>query len=224
MILQIPSSNRHFNAYHQNNSLLFQFILAEFLDVYQEIRKIEALKNEGYETLGASLVKLVGASRDYMRFFAWNFSDGTLSKLKNYCALFSENADGEEKEPIAIQHYADKAWGSCLQATDLLLELPEERATIALTIEKGCNAVHRFAKLIVRVITQFRDDENVVFFVLKHHQKFDALFGSRFISKLFSRMYPKGIKEVRHFLLKKYEARGFENILPTIEAKITEIL
>jgi hypothetical protein len=233
-------SARHVNSYHQNNSLLFQFMLVEFIETFTEIQKLDSLCSHILEPLAASelsgrqnennvhlikeiLTKLVGPTRDYMQLFSWNFNQGLLAKLRTYCALFLQNADTDEKELIAIQHYADKIWQNCLQATDALHELPQDHALLFSALEKSGTAMQRFAKLIARLIPQFKNDENVIFYILRNHKLFDKLYGNRFAFKLFSKIYPKGLKEAQQFLIEKYRERGFENMLPVIDSAVNEI-
>ena len=240
MTLYAGISARYVNSYHQNNSLLFQFILVEFLEAYTEIQKLDALCSRTFVPLlngedacretenklpliQQTLAKLVGPTRDYMRLFSWDFSEGLLSKLRTYCSLFLQNADTDEKELIAIQHYAEKIWHMCLQATEALQEIPEDRPAVFIALEKSSSAMQRFAKLIARLIHQFKDDENVIFFVMRNYKIFDKLYGARFIIKLFSKIYPKGMKDVQQLLVKKYSERGFENVLPYIYNIVTEI-
>lgn len=240
MTLYAGISARYVNSYHQNNSLLFQFILVEFLEVYTEIQKLDALCSRtptplpngedacreienNIPSIQQILVKLVGPTRDYMRLFSWNFSEGLLSKLRTYCSLFLQNADTDEKELIAIQHYAEKIWQTCLQATDALHEIPQDRSSVFTALEKSSSAMQRFAKLITRLIHQFKDDENVIFFIMRNYKIFDKLYGQRFIIKLFTKIYPKGMKDVQQLLVKKYSERGFENVLPYIYNLVAEI-
>lgn len=230
----------HVNSYHQNNSLLFQFILAEFLEAYTEIQRLDALcsrtpsplpsdeltcrqAENNFHLIQPVLTKLVGSTRDYMRLFSWNVSEGILSKLRTYCSLFLQNADTDEKELIAIQHYADKIWQNCLLAVDALHEVPQDRNQLFASLEKSSSAMQRFAKLIPRLIHQFRNDENVIFYILRNHKTFDQLYGNRFVVKLFLKVYPKGLKDAQLLLLKKYTDRGFENILPSIYAITAEV-
>lgn len=239
MTLYASISPRHVNSYHRDNSLLFQFILAEFLEAYTEIQKLDSLcsrtptplpKDElscrqaekNLHLIQEVLIKLVGPTRDYMRLFSWNFSEGMMSKLRTYCVLFLQNADTDEKELIAIQHYADKAWLNCVQAVDAFHEMPVDRHSLFSSLEKSSSAMHRFAKQIARQIHQFKNDENVIFFILRNHKIFDKLYGNRFVVRLFSKMYSKGMKDSVSFLNKKYVARGFDNILPAIEEAASE--
>jgi hypothetical protein len=232
-------SPRHVNSYHGNNSLLFQFILIEFLEAYAEIQKLDSLcsrtptalpKNEiscrqsekNLHLIQEKLVTLVGATRDYKRLFSWNYSEGILAKLRTYCILFLQNADIDEKELIAIQHYADKIWLNCTQAIDALHEIPTDRHSLYSSLEKTSSAMQRFAKQITRQILLFKHDENVVFFILRNHKSFDRLYGNRFVARLFSKMYPKGLKDALSFLTTKYAERGFDNMLSIIFKAATE--
>lgn len=227
-------SARHVNAYHHNNSLLFQFILTEFIESFEEIQQLDALCNRNVDTASSSseekkrltqlaLIRLVGSTRDYMRIFSWNFGDGILAKLKTYCALFLQNASSDEKEVIALQHYADKLWQACMQAIDSLHDDADQRTALLAALDKASTAVHRFSKLIARIIPQFRDDENVVFCLLRYREQLDKLYGGRFVAKLLGRMYSKGLQEAQNFLSHRYAERGFESLLPIIAEKIAEI-
>lgn len=225
---------RHVNSYHQNNSLLFQFILAEFIDAYTEIQRIDSLRrttpspsNESAPQddtpIKEALIKLLGSPKEYMRIFSWNFSEGLLAKLRTYCALFIQNAESDEKDLIAIQHYADKVWQGCLQAIDSLQENPKDRALFLNPLDKAITAMQRLAKLIARLVHQFRDDENAIFYVLRHHKILDKLYGHRFIVKLMGKIYTKGLKEAHFFLVKKYQQRGFDQVVSAIETAIKEV-
>lgn len=240
MTLYAGISARHVNSYHQSNSLIFQFILGEFIEAFTEIQRLDSLcsrtptplppdelscrqTENNYHLIEAALIKLVGSTKDYMRLFSWNFNEGLVSKLKTYCALFLQNASADEKELIAIHHYAEKIWQGCLQAMDVIHQSPTDRNELFSALEKTSSAAQRFSKLLVRLIHQFRDDENVIFYVLRNYKLFDKLYGPRFVVKLFSKIYPKGLKEVQYLLVKKYTERGFENILPTIYAFAAEL-
>lgn len=235
----IGASARHVNAHHLSSSLLFQFILADFIEAFGDIQVLDQLYHQkpisipdhpyqiyNLETTSQVeniLKKLVGSQKNDTRLIAWNFREGILTRLKTHCSFFSQNADNDEKELMAMQHYVDKVWQHCMQAMDVLSESPDKRSLLYASLEKASGAMHRFAKLIARVIQQFRDDENVVFFLLRHKHQIDKLYGRRYINKLLCRMYPKGLREVRHFLINKYTERHFEHLLPTISTMISEI-
>jgi hypothetical protein len=229
----------HVNSYHQSPSLLFQFLLSEFLDIYSILRYLDTLcyrpalclspentlthQTENEELIKKTLIQLLGSPKEYMRMFSWNFSEGLLTKMRTYCTLFIQNAEADEKEFLAIQHYADKICQSCLQAFEFFQEASTDRSLFRAPLNKANIAMQRLAKVITKLIPQFRDDENVVFYVLKQHETFDKLYGPRFIVKLMNRIYPKGLKEVHFFLVRKYQERGFNHLIPTIAMMIKAI-
>lgn len=240
MSLYAGISARHVNSFHQNNSLLFQFILAEFLETSTEMQKLDTLcsrslspmpsheqsgRQKDLHLMQQSLTHLLGATKDNMRLFSWNFKEGLLTKLRTYCTLFLLNADNDsdEKELNAIQHYADKIWYNCHQAIDALYDLPQDHTSLFSALERASTATQRLAKLIARLIPQFKQDENVLYYVVRHHQLLDKINGNRFTLKLFSKIFPKGIKEGHQFLIQKYTERGFDHLLAPIDSAIKEI-
>lgn len=243
---QITLPHVHFNTYHHSNSLLIQFIINEYLQAYREVKAIHrqaaALKPDNsrsrvkrpaadYHAITQSIIMLSGSTQHYMRLFSWNADAGILGKLKNYCAFFSHNTDYEDKTLLAMHRHADKAWILCMQSMDIIGAMHEAapKASAAhqeelYTILEKINACMRnFARLISEVCLQFSDDENVVFFILRHHEQLDAVIGPGYVSKLLRKMYPKGIQEAARFLIKRYTGRGFANLLPAISSKISEL-
>lgn len=239
MTLYAGVSPRHVNSYHHNNSLLFQFILIEFLDASAEIQRFSSLGESrstaqppedeissqqqriDHQIIETTLVNLVGSTKDYMRLISWNFSEGILAKLRTYCSLFL--ADTDAKESAAIQHYAEKIWQHCLQATNIVHESPQDLPALYTLLKKSIAEMQRFSKVIIRLIYEFKQDENVIFFILRHQKSFDKLYGNRFVAKLCSQLYPKGIKDALHLLVTKYTKRGFENMLPAIRAAAAQV-
>lgn len=224
---------------HYNNSLLFQFILSDFIRAFESIQLLDSISNrnpmsspesayhknnqEIPNRIEAILIQLVGSKNEAKRAIPWSSNEGTLSKMKALCNLFLQNSDNDEKELIALQHYVDKAWHHCSQGYEALRGNQNKRFSLSGALEKASHAMHRFAKLIARVALQFHDDENVIYFFLRHKEHFDKLYGKRFMNKLLSRMYPKGLREAEYFLTKKYLERNFDNIPSQIVSKIAEL-
>jgi hypothetical protein len=245
MPLRMGLFKAHFNSYHHNTSLLFQFILSEFILSYREAKVIHrymlTLKSDGKEIsspdldeLRASINNLAGLTKEYMRIFSWNIDNGILAKLKNYCALLVQYADPADNSVIALHRYADKVWLLCLQNIDILHLLNSEtsllpakkleKVTLSLALKKMSLCFRHLARLIPLIIKQFKDDENVVFFLLNNKEALDELYGKGFFQKLCKKMYPLGgIAELGQLLEQKYFIRGFTNLIPKIKAKIAEL-
>jgi hypothetical protein len=235
----VKISARPGGNHYLNSSLLFQFILSDFITAFLEIqcldilyhRKLLPVVEKRYNEYNQELIqkieqvlgRLVGIKNEYIKRFSSNIIEGILTRFKMHCIMFSQQSDTEAKELLAMQHYAEKIWQNCMLAADALSDTSNKCTQLFTYLEKASNALHRLGKLITRLIQQFRDDENVVFFVLRHKESFDKAFGKRFITKLFCRMYPKGLPEAKDFLIKKYMDRNFDNIAPMISRLFIEL-
>lgn len=226
-------------SHHLSNSLLFQFILSDFIIAFLEMQGIDHLCHrkqlpvvekmcyehnvELIKSIKIILDRLVGLKHDHCKRFSTNMTEGILTRLKMHCINFCQASDGEAKELLAMQHYAEKSWQNCMLAVDALGDAHNKCGPLFAYLEKASNALHRLGKLTARLMQHYRDDENVVFFVLRHKDSFEKAFGKRFVTKLFCRMYPKGLSEAENFLVKKYKERSFENIAPVINRLFTEL-
>lgn len=216
------------NNYHKSDSLIFQFILSEFIASYREISAIHRFANEEItedtynfnfaSSLKACLQKLSYSPPSHIRAFSSNV-EGILAKLKNYCAHFSK--DKNFKESQELHRYVHEAWLSCLQSIEILDSASPKN--LDRTLGKIVGDMRRFARVTAKLMQKFRWDENVVFFMLNHHKQLDELYGQQFVFKQLSRMFAKGIDGAAQFLQNRYIARGFNKLLPTIKMKLTEL-
>lgn len=232
-------SLRPIERYQLSNSLLFQFILSDFITVFLDIQRIDVLCHQKllplvektYLEHNKELIReiekifdrLIGSRNDYIKRFLSGMGEGALTKFKMRCLAFIQQSDSETKDLLAMQHYAEKTWQHCLLACDAIGDASNKCTQAFAHLEKAVNALNRLGKLIVRLIQQYRDDENVVFFVLRHKDAFDKVFGKRFLIKLFCRMYSKGLREAEQFLIKKYYERCFDNMGPMINRLFIEL-
>jgi len=86
-----------------------------------------------------------------------------------------------------------------------------------------CEQAKRLAKAILSSTTELPYDENLLFFLLRHHHDFDQLHGKGTIAKLFSKLSPKGAGKAIQFMTQKYQNRGFDHLLPIIRQKSAEL-
>ena len=236
------------NLFGQSPSLLFQFILSEFLTAFKLVQRIEksyhemenllikrrlmGAVDESLNQLLASIVGLTGTSIINEDPSPWATQKGCLSKLRHYCNPFVKLEQPEEKTVENINICVSKAFHSALQAREVILYLQLEShkpkhipdyAMLYQLLDRLIDNLNRVSRLLLRVILQFRNDENVVFFMLRNRESFDTLYKTNFVSKIFRKMYPNGIEEVGQLLMKKYSERGFNNLLNTIAKKISEL-
>jgi len=233
VLKQLKLPQQYINAYHQDTTLLFQFILSETLLALSEAkilgRLTSASKTGEFNNAVAALRRLVGAAHDPFRLFSWNPDEGILPKLKSYCGYFVQNISQDDKIHQPLYRAAEQAWLLSLVCVDDLrnLENPEAGRTQANAIIKSSKklfvALQKLGKYVSKAIEQYWDDENVVFFVLRNKEQFDEIFGNRFVKQLLRRMYPGGIEGARRFLSQQFIQRGFHHLVPIIQARITEV-
>lgn len=241
--LELPKS--HLTAYHGNNSTLIQFILFEMMRAFHESDDIETLLSEitltpkkkisrkdreHLDSLTASITRLGGYPQKYMRIFTWNLNDATLSKLKNYCSLFAKNLHPNDPYATPLQRNADRAWNHCLESLERINEVQQlpsheipDLSKLKTSLKKMINRKRQLARTVKNILPRFCDDENVLFFILRHHEPLDRIFASGFVANLFQKMFPNGKEEAEQFLTKKYSSRGFKKLLPVISKKISFI-
>lgn len=223
---QIKLLKPHINVYHLDSSLLLQFILSEFLTICCEIQAIKSLPSKlseaDREKLEYTLSHLSGASKEYMRLFSWNSDGGILAKLKSYCGFFAQNSDLSEKKLRALHHKSNQIWLQCLQCLDLVRS-DEGTELILKSIDKLVRGVQQIGKLIADILPEFRDDENVLFFLLRNYKELDAAYSPRFISKTLKKMFNGGAHEAGRLMIVNYTQRGFNNLVPIIQDKILEV-
>ncbi len=236
-------SKHYFNTYFHNNSILFQFILKEFISVATERQVLEKLVEEinakitqnaklsdqQLEILGEQLAKLSGTSYDHLWQLPWHLNGGILVKLKNYSYLYVRNSQKDDKAFTDIHDQTYKAWVNCKQTLDLVKDYlfyhwrtqeALDIINICAHLQKICDNIDQLSKLMERALLKFRGDENVLFFLLRHRAQMEVVYGPQFIQKLLLKMHPKGIGDLEVFLCKRYSQRGFEHLLPVISEKM----
>lgn len=226
------------NAYHYNNDLLFQFIITEFIEAFEYINQIHdlchlevsqpslnnneenAFNEHEQENLESLFEKLIGSNRDFIRLVAWKCRGGVMAKLKAYSFLFLKNGYMDEKEIIAMQHYIDKTIFSCHKAAEILNDDLVNRSQMVSLVDKAFASIHRLCKVMTRLIHKFRDNENIIFCVLRNQEGFDKIYGRGYVAKQFNRLYPRGIIDAQSMLSSKYTERGFDHLSSVIADKI----
>jgi hypothetical protein len=221
------------NCLYENNSLMFQFIVAEYINASTEIDSITACLPETHrgtmDNLKKSLEILSGSLQEYMRFFSWNLEEGILSKLKIYAALFVANAEILHSKSLQLEKYSNLAWKSSLESLEIMRLIQNQQSDLSLyeSLHERLNYLttifKKLGRLLAELILEFSLDENVLFFVLRYKEKLDTIYGVGFVKRLFLKMYPEGITEAEKYLKHKYAKRGFNNLLLVITSKFSEL-
>lgn len=237
------SPHSHLTTYHGNNAIIMQFIFFEVINAFQEVYELEYLisqikltpakklsksDKEHMASLTGSFTRLAGYTQKYMRIFTWNLNDGILAKLKNYCSFFANNISPQDPEAGALQRNAERAWINCLECIDQIREaekLPAKGTpdlpALKAYMEKMVQRLRRLSRVVANIVLRFKEDENVLLFLLNHQEQLDRLYEEQFVAKLFHKMFPQGLRQAEAFMAAKYTARGFDHLIPLISSKIS---
>jgi hypothetical protein len=204
-----------FNSYHHSESLLFQFVLHEFLRTLGEVFKIESVITDEttpeqiHGALTDYLMKLAGTEQDYLRIFTWIYDAGVLTKLKNTVDLLSQKVDFDDTEMRALHLVVHKAWLECLHCIDLYRN--QELKALKPQIFKTIKLIRKIPLAIKKVLHRFEEDENIILFLVKNKKEFDRIVGEAFLEGLVN-------SDSVEFLKERYQKRGFNHLIPEIEA------
>lgn len=220
-----------------SDSLLFQFILSEFLTAHQAIHELPRLYDafaggirEERGDLGLPLLnalgELAGAMPEEAFDAPWTRRHGTLAHLKHYCLSYAAPA-GHELQSIARQVFY-----AALNARDLLwsLQAPldEERYALDLACLSGLvsrlvSEIDAFSEQLKSHLLRYGRDENVIYYLLQQSEPLLKIYSAEFLCNLLKEMFADGTSDARSFLQDRYHERGFDHLLPSIDELLSKI-
>lgn len=204
-----------FNTYFASDSLLFQFVLHEFLRTLGEVYKLECVVSDEdtpeaiHDKLTDYLLKLAGTEQEYVRIFTWIYDAGVLTKLKNSVDLLSQKAPVEDSEMRSLHLVVHKAWLECLHSIDLYRN--QELKALKPQVLKAMKLIRKIPPALKKVLSRYDEDENVIYFLIRHKNQFDHIIGPDFLKDILH-------KNSIPFLIERYRMRGFDKLIPEIEA------
>lgn len=214
-------------TYHfQNNySLIFQFIVSEYLAVCKVFHFLEKDgDHNNIETLRHHLVKLIGPQDDQLHTFSGYVDHSLLTQLLNTCKYFSfSDLDGtSDAEKLYLQ--SEKAYKYCFQAWKAIDEFtPPLQSNIHGYLTKAHECLQKMERLIGKLFLQFEDDETILLFLLQNHQEMDDVLKKPFVKKIFSKIFNKGVSAAEHYIRRQYSKRGYDQLIPQVSEAAREL-
>ncbi len=209
------------------DSVLFQFILIEFLRAHKELNTLENLYNEQTRiSSDGSLQSLLQAAKIFTgctpipgKVQFWQQELGTMAKLRKYSFYFQQ--ESQQKELLNLKNLARKGWLLSIELSDVA-ENSLGLKHFGRSLAKVIKTVHSLQQPVMKLITQFSDDENVVLFLVSHQRPLDSIFGEAFTIKQLQAMH-NSIHESAQFLIKSFSMRRFDQLLPIISQKFAAL-
>lgn len=237
MSTQLAPPRRFVKAYHRHLHLQLQFIWSELIlshnalmqaKHYTDLFHTEEDFQKNFRRLIAIMMRLAGSSQEYMRLLGSD-DDGLFNKLKNYCILFSlQESSHNHKIHSAMVQEASKAWLLSVQALTIL-RIPGDpsasymQSKIHPYIEKMKKCLTRLMRLMAKVALEFRSNENVVLFLVRHQKYLDNIMESDYVLSLLRKMFDKKLTKMREFLIHRYLERGFIHLVPFINTAVDRL-
>lgn len=226
----------HPYSYYRDASLVFQFLLSEFLKAVNQASMLDERlfqykqkQRDSYLELLGPLTELCSYLPKHARFFPWGFAEGSLNKLNTLIQHYVQ-LEGDSKELKEIQILIDRSLKEAQKALEHLKTSEEESSSlyvqemIELHISQVLKAIKKLHKLILPLLQNYKKNENVIFFLLRNQQDFRKIYGKRVFVQFFKEMYPSGPQSLEKFLLKEYSKRGFKQLAKNINEKMSELV
>lgn len=210
----------------QNQSVLIQFLLREFIDSFRHVQDInlilkkKQINTSSLKAIGELLARIIGPLREENEFFTWMERSGAIRLFGHYCHLVCEYEKKIHKDSLELLRVTTLAMHDYIlgqeilkQGTKSLTSADQQLTQFLRYLERAGSSFTRASEIIPDIIYRFRKDENILFFLLRHGEEIDSLFNQGFIKDLLVRCHPKGgIEKAESYMISRYEARGFSEL------------
>lgn len=218
-------------TYHfQNNySLVFQFIVSEYLAVCQALKVLESqLQHKHLENVKKILLQLIGTPEDQFHTFSVYSDHHLLIQLQKSCQYLAFQDEEENVSSVKLSTYAQKVYRLTYQAWKVFDELEPQSdhhivQHLEIFIPKIQDYLRKMGRLISKLFLQFEDDETILLFLLQNHQALDEIYQTTYVKKLLSKMFDKGIHAAEIYVSKQYSKRGYHQLLSIISEASLEL-
>lgn len=180
-------------------ALLLQFVLAELFEAqeaFQEKQNCESIFSI------------------HPQFFPydWAMPSGAFNKIKEYENLLKRNFSEEAKVIKVFEDTLKKI----LISWEKKKRLPH-KSSFAKTLRQLYSALEP-------LLETCKKNENLIFFLLKHRKKIDAMMHEGYFRDYLLRIYPCGLEVLGEKMCDKYHQRGFIAQVAELKFLITELI
>lgn len=220
-------------AYHKEDGLVFQFLLDEWLiatrcnfEISCQIDKLleKSSSKRVLQDLCSNLRKLSGVPLNFIGFIT-SGDESILKKLAHFSSILARDIVNDKSEERLFRKATNQALGFAIELDHILasIDLKGALARVKNQGEKITLELKKMGRTIPKLFSKFRNDENVLFFLLRHKKDFDSLQGNGFVKKIIMKNYPAGLAEAESFLINNYEKRGFIDHVPLIKMLMQDL-
>lgn len=199
------STANHLSFYHQNEALLFQFLL------HESLRTHKALIKKPETSLLAHVIGDFKASSSKN----WLDPSGHLPKLVHYYTLFLSHFNSPPT-PLC-QSLGETIEKACATAKKCYTQLEQCSEDHAKTYTQLRKEIRTLVKLLFEKLPEYSENPSVLYFLLKYREELDSLFRKPIIKITFLNFFPKGAVQAQNFFSEKFSKKGFDHLIPSVE-------
>jgi hypothetical protein len=180
----------------ENRGLLVQFLLFELIEA---VKSVQTGKPEAVIS-------------SHPRFFPYDWSSkiGYLNKVQEHALFLKKSFPDHAKSVKNFEKVLSKTLASLLGKKKIQ---PRQLETSLLSIYTALEPL----------IEACRENENLLFFLLKNHQTIDALTRKGYFSDFLQKMHPSGLESLGEKMCDQYHQRGFFSQIPEFKLLLTEL-
>jgi hypothetical protein len=212
-----------------NISVACQLTLDSFLLLYRESRSIEKLlaKLSKEDVAPAKPGKRQSYLIKELASLLQDDLTGHLNRLQKDSLTLSRAVPGEET--ATMYELACKGWLEAQQALQAHLHAQHVQATpgqwdpFLTQTQKLLRTIERLTKCWPKLFDSIPADENILFFLITRREQIDALYNAGFTCALLKKFSPAGRDALRRSIVEAYLTRGFDDVIPSIDASIEDL-
>ena len=180
-----------------NRELLLQFFLFEILEAYK------AYQN-------GSHWELILSSHPHFFPYDWATRPGLLNKAYEHSLFFTQCFP----EHIQCVKNFEKKFIKILTSWEKKTSVPRKQ------FESSLQTIYSLLEPLIEVC---RENENLLFFLLKNHQTIDSLMKKGHLCQFLHRIHPSELESLGEKICDRYHTRGFFSQIPEFKLLLTAL-
>lgn len=204
------ASDQPFVFYHQNDGLLYQFLLHECLCAHNLLRKKPSTP---------LLHQIVGSLELSQE--KWRAPKGHLPRLIYYSTLFFSHFNQTlMSDTRHLKERLGLLYQEALFNMELMNDNKPELKKLYSILKKEIGA---FFKILLKEVPQYKENPAVLYFLLRNQKQIDAIYRQSFTKEIFFMLFPGGLEQAHSFLAERFANKGFNRLLSQISELLQQL-
>lgn len=222
----------YFSPFYENNTVLLQLILDEFITSWHLISQMHLLAEKKQNSTSMPSLRflhsfidishqLIGTTPFRERFSSLHKERGSLTKCKEYCEQLSKNSSHQNKRHFRMQIAVYETWGMAMRNFESFQQTlanphrKKEKPTASIrsiftSVSRLSLRFYQIGQSMGRVLSEYKDNENLMLFLFHRKNEWAKICSIDFFSK--HCMTEESRARVMQWIHKRYHDRGFTTL------------